>query len=77
MAIYRSVLDLIGNTPMVDVSALSPNPDVRIAVKLEGQNPGGSIKDRIALSIIETAEKDGILEPGAELRARSSPVCAR
>ena len=72
MAIYRSVLDLIGNTPMVDVSALSPNPDVRIAVKLEGQNPGGSIKDRIALSIIEAAEKDGLLEPGAELIEPSS-----
>ncbi len=72
MAIYRSVLDLIGNTPMVDVSALSPNPDVRIDVKLEGQNPGGSIKDRIALSIIEAAEKDGLLEPGAELIEPSS-----
>jgi cysteine synthase B len=72
VAIYRSVLDLIGNTPMVDVSALSPNPDVRIAVKLEGQNPGGSIKDRIALSIIEAAEKDGLLEPGAELIEPSS-----
>jgi cysteine synthase B len=72
MAIYRSVLDLIGNTPMVDVSSLSPNPDVRIAVKLEGQNPGGSIKDRIALAIIESAEKDGLLEPGAELIEPSS-----
>ncbi len=67
MAVYGSVLDLIGNTPMVDVSALSPNPDVRILVKLEGQNPGGSVKDRIALSMIETAEKDGRLVPGATL----------
>ena len=43
---YGSVLDLIGNTPLVDITALSPNPDVRILVKLEGQNPGGSVKDR-------------------------------
>jgi len=62
--VYGSVLDLIGNTPMVDISALSPNPDVRIVVKLEGQNPGGSIKDRIALAMIEDAEKDGTLKPG-------------
>ena len=42
------MLDLIGNTPMVDVSLLSPNPNVRIVAKLEGQNPFGSVKDRIA-----------------------------
>ncbi len=60
----RSPLDLIGNTPLVDVSALSPNPAVRILVKLEGQNPGGSVKDRIALSMVEDAEKDGRLTPG-------------
>ena len=45
---HDSILDLIGNTPMVDVSGLSPNPDVRILAKLEGQNPAGSVKDRIA-----------------------------
>ncbi len=55
---------MIGNTPIVDVSSLSPNPSVRIMAKLEGQNPGGSIKDRIALAMIEQAEKDGILMPG-------------
>ena len=43
-----SVLDLIGNTPMVDVSVLSPNPRVRLVAKLENQNPFGSVKDRIA-----------------------------
>jgi len=59
-----SVLDLIGDTPLVDVSALSPNPDVQILVKLEGQNPGGSVKDRVALSLVEAAEADGILVPG-------------
>ena len=55
MAIVRSVLDLVGNTPMVDVSVLSPNPRVKIYAKLEGQNPGGSIKDRIAISMITEA----------------------
>ena len=51
-----NVLELIGNTPMVDVSRVSPNPDVRIFAKLEGQNPFGSVKDRIAKSMIEHAE---------------------
>ena len=63
--VYDSILDLIGNTPMVDVSALSPNPAVRIAVKLEGQNPGGSVKDRAAKAMIEAAEKEGTLTPGS------------
>lgn len=67
-----SVLELIGNTPLVEVSALSPNPDVRILIKLEGQNPGGSIKDRIALSMVEEAEKDGRLSPGDVLLEPSS-----
>lgn len=59
-----SVLDLIGSTPLVDVSQLSPNPDARLLVKLEGQNPGGSVKDRVALSMVEQAEADGLLIPG-------------
>ncbi|HXX89735.1 MAG TPA: cysteine synthase family protein [Acidimicrobiales bacterium] len=67
MAYASSVLDLIGDTPMVEVSTLSPNPDVRILVKLEGQNPGGSVKDRVALSMVEEAEKDGRLTAGATL----------
>ena len=67
MAIYRSILDLIGDTPIVDVSALSPNPDASIYVKLEGQNPGGSVKDRPALAMIEEAERSGQLTPGATL----------
>src|SRR5215203_4738838 len=62
---YESVLDLIGNTPLVDVSVLSPNPRVRILAKLEGQNPGGSVKDRAAKQMILDAEKDGILTPGS------------
>jgi [CysO sulfur-carrier protein]-thiocarboxylate-dependent cysteine synthase len=65
MALAASVLDLIGNTPLVDISALSPNPAARIAIKLEGQNPGGSVKDRVALSLIEDAERRGVLVPGA------------
>jgi cysteine synthase len=70
--VFQSVLDLIGNTPLVDVSVLSPNPAVRIFAKLEGQNPGGSVKDRIALSMIEDAEKQGLLAPGATLLEPSS-----
>jgi len=72
MTVHGSVLDLVGNTPLVDITSLSPNPDVRILIKLEGQNPGGSVKDRIALSMIEQAEKDGILEPGHTLIEPSS-----
>lgn len=72
MTIAASVLDLIGNTPMVDVSALSPNPEVRILVKLEGTNPGGSVKDRVALSLIEDAERSGVLTRGATLIEPSS-----
>ena len=49
---------------MVDISQLSPNPAVRIVIKLEGHNPGGSVKDRVALSLIEQAEHDGVLKPG-------------
>ena len=72
MARYDSVLDLVGDTPMVDISALSPNPQVRILAKLEGQNPGGSVKDRIALSMVEAAEKDGALQPGQTIIESSS-----
>jgi cysteine synthase B len=67
---YKSVLDLIGNTPLVQVQSLSPTPEVRLWVKLEGQNPTGSVKDRIALAMIEAGEASGeltrdkmILEP--------------
>ena len=58
------VLDLIGDTPLVE---LRPVGDVRVFAKLEGQNPTGSIKDRIALAMIEAAEESGELEPGREL----------
>ena len=70
--VNASVLDMIGNTPMVDVSNLSPNPDVRILAKMEMQNPFGSVKDRIAKSMIETAEKEGHLLPGQTILEPSS-----
>ena len=72
MAVYGSVLELIGDTPLVDISPLSPNRDVRILAKLEGQNPGGSTKDRIALAMVEAAVKDGVLMPGQPLIEPSS-----
>ena len=72
MARYDSVLDTIGNTPLVDISELSPNPRVRVLIKLEGLNPGGSVKDRAAKSMIEEAEKDGSLEPGRRILESSS-----
>ncbi len=65
MTRLRSVLELIGNTPVIDVSALSPRPEVTILAKLEGRNPAGSVKDRVALSLVEAAERDGLLTPGA------------
>jgi [CysO sulfur-carrier protein]-thiocarboxylate-dependent cysteine synthase len=65
VAVYESALDLIGDTPIVDISPLSPNPQVRILAKLEGQNPGGSVKDRAAKWMILEAEKDGLLTPGS------------
>jgi cysteine synthase B len=72
MAVLSSILDLIGDTPLVDVSTLSPNPDVRILAKLEGQNPAGSIKDRIAWNMVEEAEADGTLTPGRTIIEPSS-----
>ncbi|MFN8019291.1 MAG: PLP-dependent cysteine synthase family protein [Acidimicrobiales bacterium] len=72
MAVYASVIDLIGNTPVVDISALSPNPRVRIYTKLEGQNPGGSVKDRAARWMILDAEAKGLLQPGSVVLESSS-----
>jgi cysteine synthase len=63
----RSLLDLIGNTPLVELPRLSPKPGVQLYAKLEGQNPTGSIKDRVARALIEDAEARGELEPGREL----------
>src|SRR5712692_2241449 len=63
----KSLLDLVGNTPLVELTRLSPKPSVRLYAKLEGQNPTGSIKDRVAKAMIEAAEAAGELEPGREL----------
>jgi cysteine synthase B len=62
--IGRTIIDLIGNTPMVRINKLNPNPHTIIYAKLEGNNPGGSIKDRIALKMIEQAESEGELLKG-------------
>lgn len=59
--VYDNILQLIGNTPLILVSRLNPNPNVDIYAKLESQNPGGSVKDRIALQMIEDAERRGEL----------------
>jgi cysteinyl-tRNA synthetase len=62
--VHAGVLDMIGNTPLVPVRRLNPNPNVEVWAKLEGCNPGGSVKDRIALAMIEDAEARGLLTPG-------------
>jgi molybdopterin converting factor small subunit len=62
-----SLLDLVGSTPLIELPNLAPHEGVRLFAKLEGQNPTGSIKDRVAKAMIETAEASGELEPGREL----------
>jgi cysteine synthase len=62
-----SLLELVGNTPLVELRRLAPRASVRLYAKLEGQNPTGSIKDRVALAMIEAAEAAGDLEPRREL----------
>lgn len=72
MTRVESVLDLVGDTPMVSLAPLSPSSDVAIWAKLEGQNPGGSVKDRVALAMVEAAEAAGALTPGATVLEPSS-----
>jgi len=67
-----SVLDSIGNTRLVRLDKINPNPKVRLMAKLEGDNPGGSIKDRIALYMIRAAERDGLLKPGSTILEATS-----
>src|SRR5215469_13461964 len=64
---YSSILDTIGNTPLVELKSFSPHPGVQIFAKLEGTNPSGSIKDRIAKQMIEEAEASGKLTQGSVL----------
>ena len=66
-SVASSLLDLIGGTPLVELRNITPKDSVRIFAKLEGQNPSGSIKDRIAKSMIDAAEASGELSPGREL----------
>lgn len=61
------IIDLIGNTPMAEIKKLNPNPNVRIFAKLEGNNPGGSVKDRAALNMIRSALERGDIKPGTKL----------
>jgi [CysO sulfur-carrier protein]-thiocarboxylate-dependent cysteine synthase len=62
--LYRNLLEMVGNTPLVEITEVSPNPRVRLFAKLEGQNPTGSVKDRIAKFMVEAAEREGRLRPG-------------
>jgi cysteine synthase B len=61
------IIDLIGNTPMAEIKKLNPNPNVRIFAKLEGNNPGGSVKDRAALNMIRSALERGDIKAGTKL----------
>jgi len=61
---FGNIIESIGNTPLVELPRLTPNPDVRIYAKLEGHNPTGSVKDRVAKSMIEMAEAEGAIQPG-------------
>src|SRR6202000_3362862 len=61
------IIDLIGNTPIVELKKLNPNPNVTIYAKLEGNNPGGSVKDRASLNMIRSALERGDIKPGTKL----------
>ncbi len=61
---FGDIVESIGNTPLVELPRLSPKPEVRIYAKLEGRNPTGSVKDRVARAMIEAAEAEGAIEPG-------------
>ncbi|WP_018686896.1 PLP-dependent cysteine synthase family protein [Actinokineospora enzanensis] len=67
MARYDSLIHALGDTPLVGLPRLSPSPNVRLWAKLEDRNPTGSVKDRPALAMIEAAERDGRLRPGATI----------
>jgi len=67
MARFANLVESLGGTPLVGLPSLSPSPDVRLWAKLEDHNPTGSIKDRAAIKMIEAAEKEGLLAPGATI----------
>jgi cysteine synthase B len=72
MPLYSSIIDAIGNTPLVEIRRMNPNPAVRIYAKLEGFNPTGSLKDRIIKFMVERAEAEGTLQPGKILLEATS-----
>ena len=61
------IIDLVGNTPLVEITRLNPNPKVKIYAKLEGNNPGGSVKDRAALNMIRSALERGEINKNTKL----------
>jgi cysteine synthase A len=64
---HRDVLGLVGNTPLVRINRLLPSSDTEVWAKVESRNPGGSVKDRIALAVVAAAERDGRLGPGGTI----------
>src|SRR6185369_5335637 len=64
---YGDIIQAIGHTPLVELKRLSPKPGVKLYAKLESHNPTGSVKDRVAKSLIEDAEAKGAIEPGSTL----------
>ncbi|HHB79648.1 MAG TPA: cysteine synthase CysM [Saprospiraceae bacterium] len=64
---FHNVLELIGHTPIVQLQGVTDNPDIQLYAKLEGQNPGGSVKDRAALSMLEGALQRGDIQPGSHV----------
>src|SRR5215211_2264077 len=72
--LYPDVMATIGNTPLVELKRFSPRPGVRIFAKLEGHNPTGSEKDRIARSMVEDAEASGVLSPDRADRVLLEPT---
>ena len=67
MKVYNNVHELIGNTPIIEINQISIPNNCRIFAKLEYLNPGGSVKDRLGLSLIEDAEQSGDLKPGGTI----------
>jgi len=71
-AVYNSVIETIGRTPIIKLQRMQPTSKADVYVKLESENPGGSIKDRLAIGVIEWAEKHGQLQPGQTVVEASS-----
>src|SRR5213596_1821062 len=69
---FSNVVESIGNTPLVELPRLSPKPSVRIYAKLEGLNPTGSVKDRVAKAMIDSAEEQGLIGPGQTIHEPAS-----